>query len=387
MSSASAVVASGLCGRRWAPMLRLSRRAVRYLGSEKATIALCCKSKTTTASSTTSSSSSPSAFPSSCPLTQLIRTRNSHPSVNHPHIFTLECPSSSKAANEMNRLFQQGLIAGVTAVVRPDLPVVNDFGDMFSRTSKRPDYDVAFARAPQLQRVRTIGCHLRTPSELRQLLLQTNTPAVMFVSGGGLFQKLVPKSLLPLNSVRALTIASGMRARGDIDPHLMLWATANPLKAAGTGRANIAKNVDWLRRKVDAGAEAILTQPPLLWDEFERWWEAVTHAGLHRHTSIVAGLPILTTSRSVKFWLQLCGVNDKHQSAEQLVKLFLAAEARDSQEAGQQPTALVELRQQWAQQALRRLLDQHVGLAGIHFMPLQAWRDLQPLLSVYRRPE
>jgi 5,10-methylenetetrahydrofolate reductase len=42
---------------------------------------------------------------------------------------------------------------------------------------------------------------------------------------------------------------------------VQLWATENPL----------VNSVDSLERKLDAGAEAIITQPPLLPDAFDKW--------------------------------------------------------------------------------------------------------------------
>lgn len=43
---------------------------------------------------------------------------------------------------------------------------------------------------------------------------------------------------------------------------VQLWATENPL----------VNSVDSFERKLDAGAEAIITQPPLLPDAFEKWY-------------------------------------------------------------------------------------------------------------------
>ena len=58
-------------------------------------------------------------------------------------------------------------------------------------------------------------------------------------------------------------MASAMREEGYLPPALSLWAVENPMLAP-VGR---------LRRKAEAGAEVVLTQPLLLWDRSQRWAE------------------------------------------------------------------------------------------------------------------
>lgn len=62
-----------------------------------------------------------------------------------------------------------------------------------------------------------------------------------------------------LLAVLCATLCSGLLPEG-----LAFWAVANPLTEAGEA------GVDRLRRKVQLGAEVILTQPPLAWQPFER---------------------------------------------------------------------------------------------------------------------
>lgn len=38
--------------------------------------------------------------------------------------------------------------------------------------------------------------------------------------------------------------------------------------------------------QVDAGAEVIITQPPLLWDSFEKWFAAVTRCASQRFSPL-----------------------------------------------------------------------------------------------------
>lgn len=51
---------------------------------------------------------------------------------------------------------------------------------------------------------------------------------------------------------------------GHLPAAISFWAVANPLTEADEG------GVDRVRRKVQLGAEVILTQPPLAWAPFER---------------------------------------------------------------------------------------------------------------------
>lgn len=63
------------------------------------------------------------------------------------------------------------------------------------------------------------------------------------------------------DSVAALKLASTMRAQGPLPRSLALWCVDNPLLQDGAR----------LEAKVEAGAQVVLTQPPLLWGAFERW--------------------------------------------------------------------------------------------------------------------
>ena len=60
-----------------------------------------------------------------------------------------------------------------------------------------------------------------------------------------------------------LQLAATMREQGYLPPSLSLWAVENPMMAP-LGR---------LQQKLDAGAEVILTQPPLAWARAERWMQ------------------------------------------------------------------------------------------------------------------
>lgn len=52
--------------------------------------------------------------------------------------------------------------------------------------------------------------------------------------------------------------------RGLLPKGLALWAVANPVTDANEA------GVKRVRKKVDLGADVIITQPPLVWEPFER---------------------------------------------------------------------------------------------------------------------
>jgi 5,10-methylenetetrahydrofolate reductase len=65
------------------------------------------------------------------------------------------------------------------------------------------------------------------------------------------------------NSFDLLQLAGTMREQGYLPASLSLWAVDNPMAAP----------VARLQQKVDAGAEVVLTQPPLAWARAERWMQ------------------------------------------------------------------------------------------------------------------
>lgn len=86
--------------------------------------------------------------------------------------------------------------------------------------------------------------------------------------------------------------------------------------------------------KISAGAEAIVTQPPLLPEAFSRWWEEVIDEGwvnhqhftplpvagifcfmyfflisfsLQKEVPIIVGIPVISSLNNFRFWLHLTG--------------------------------------------------------------------------------
>lgn len=73
-----------------------------------------------------------------------------------------------------------------------------------------------------------------------------------------------------------LLLASAMREEGYLPASLSLWAVENPMLAP----------VDRLQQKADAGAEVVLTQPPLLWDRTAAWAEQAAAQRVSEHVKV-----------------------------------------------------------------------------------------------------
>lgn len=71
-----------------------------------------------------------------------------------------------------------------------------------------------------------------------------------------------------------------MREQGYLPPSLSLWAVENPMTTP----------VARLAQKIDAGAEVVLTQPPLAWERAERWVQEADALGLADQAKVSMGV-------------------------------------------------------------------------------------------------
>ncbi|CAM9539302.1 unnamed protein product, partial [Hapterophycus canaliculatus] len=87
--------------------------------------------------------------------------------------------------------------------------------------------------------------------------------ALLLVSGSHPGRHLpLMRRLLP-DVYDELRLATSMRESGHLPKHVAFWAVANPLAEADD------EGVERVRKKVELGAEVIITQPPLVWEPFE----------------------------------------------------------------------------------------------------------------------
>lgn len=228
---------------------------------------------------------------------------------------------------------------------------------------------LAAAGAKPVLHVATVGAQLRsledtaeamcwaagvTPSG-KQLAPDDHRPhadALLLVSGSHPMRQLPLAAQLLPGSVKMLQRGAQLKQAGVLPPHLELWAVANPVtepdasyteqKVGGylclnvwscgkSGPQAYCDRVDsscWKSRalstflnnmhtsntaccaavivQVAAGANVILTQPPLDWPAFESWMADARRRGLHEAARLLVGFPCLSSAANCGFWLALC---------------------------------------------------------------------------------
>ncbi|CAL5225519.1 g8349 [Coccomyxa viridis] len=228
-----------------------------------------------------------------------------------------------------------------------------------------PDLHPAPGSVPDQYIVRTVGVQLRGPEALAQRLQEragvarngaplqeaAAADALLLVSGSHALRPALSWTGALQDSKSALQIARKQREHGCLPKALSLWAVSNPLR----------DSPDSVLRKVDAGAEVLLTQPPLLNRQFEAWYEGLSRSGVMEAAHVVIGGCMLTSARSADFWLRLCGARHL-EGAEALIAAFVKAEA-----AGK--AALQQHSYEHAKAQIRQALELP-AVAGMHVMPV-----------------
>ena len=191
---------------------------------------------------------------------------------------------------------------------------------------------------------------------------------LLVLSGGHPIRKIPGASvILPMNAFRTLSLAFQMREAGQLSPDLPIWAVENPFVG------QVEARVDRLERKVNAKAEAILTQPPFLWERFVQWWNLAHERSLTQQVPIVVGVPVITSVKALRLWFLLVGISRRHPEARELLEQFKEAEA-----AGKD--AFRKFRGNWTVELIGKIRELP-GVAGIHLMPILGWRDLEKILE------
>ena len=118
-----------------------------------------------------------------------------------------------------------------------------------------------------------------------------------------------------------------------------------------------------LRKKIDAGAHFIQTQPVFHMDIFTRWMEKISEMGLHEKCTILAGvMPVKSEKALLHMKKEVPGVKISDEYVDRM------KEARDPKEEGIK--IAVELIR-----ALRKIK----GVRGIHLMPT-LWESITPVI-------
>lgn len=175
--------------------------------------------------------------------------------------------------------------------------------------------------------------------------------ALLLVSGGHPWRTGLTRPFLA-SSFDLLRAAAVLRADGDLPAGTGLWAVENPLRARGSAAR--------LERKLEAGAETVVTQPPLLPGRFEAWWGDLLSRGLHRDARVLVGVPFLTSPENLRFWLRLADCDpDDPAAAPALRALSAHPPGPERQEAC---LALAAETLRW--------VEGLPGAAGVHLMPV-----------------
>ncbi|KAK9824200.1 hypothetical protein WJX72_008491 [[Myrmecia] bisecta] len=213
--------------------------------------------------------------------------------------------------------------------------------------------------------VTTVAAQLRSRDQIERELCRAagrdvqGTPlatgqaadALLLLSGGHPVRRVPGLARLLPSSLDSLRMAARLRGEGVLPAEVSLWAVENPL----------VNQPSRLVHKIEAGAQVVITQPPLLWGRFDQWIQEVHRQGLHKHTRLVIGMPIISSTGNLDFWLRLCNARGQPGAAD-LLQHFGSKEAEGRV-------------QFWAfcRQWNRRLVEQVCempGVAGLHIMPL-----------------
>lgn len=182
--------------------------------------------------------------------------------------------------------------------------------------------------------------------------------ALLLLSGGHPARSLWS----PTDSLEMLRAAVELREKGLIPRDIELWGVANPL-IERPERAAV--------EKVAAGADAIVTQPPLSLAAWRRWWEGFqlissssssSSGSVNPGPPVVGGLALPSSPGALRFWVALCGAGGVEGVDEDIAAF---AEASSVSPARQREHAL-----SYCRKTLSLYESLGDALAGIHVMPV-----------------
>uniref|UniRef100_A0A7I4CPB6 Uncharacterized protein n=1 Tax=Physcomitrium patens TaxID=3218 RepID=A0A7I4CPB6_PHYPA len=213
----------------------------------------------------------------------------------HKFVRLLELPAATSSS--LSPFLQNSQTSTINGFVTPDLPVKTSLAEFLNsfelkhilprlvqKSSKEETVQlprlglVETLRGLDCWQVRTVAAQTRLLPEIQDRMVKASNNieaagcggALLLLSGGHPLRRVwFANQLLPANSFAMLRAAHQLRKSGLLSPGLQLWCVENPL----------LNSVERLDKKVMAGAEAVIVQPPLLPDRFEEWWSKAEHRG------------------------------------------------------------------------------------------------------------
>lgn len=259
-----------------------------------------------------------------------------------------------EVAGSDDGLWKQGVFDGA---VYPDLPIIGPamnagIESQIQKQIEDEQRDGWVVRTVAAQCLSEKDIHARMERVGKLVGRAEGKGAILCVSGGDPCRKMPFWKDGAKDSVYMLQHARKMKAQGRISANVSLWAVANPM----------LDSVDSYARKVDAGAEVFLTQPPFL-PTSEEWFASVNQlSGDSNQAKILVGVPIITSQRNLDFWIRLCGLNAKESHIAGLKKSFPGK--------GSGPDVFERAVIDWNTDFLQRVAMRMPGISGIHAMPV-----------------
>ena len=124
--------------------------------------------------------------------------------------------------------------------------------------------------------------------------------ALLCVTGDGVRGK---KS--HLDALALLRAARALRDAGEIESDVRLACAANPCLEALRLRTRRVSPSSLLAAKIEAGADAVITQPSVVPSLARAWRREIQASGLARDVTHIAGIAVPTSARSAERWHRL----------------------------------------------------------------------------------
>jgi 5,10-methylenetetrahydrofolate reductase len=188
---------------------------------------------------------------------------------------------------------------------------------------------------------------------------------LLLLSGGHPARRLPGANLLLNDSFKLLKLASYLKSTQQIPNTVSLWAVENPLVSPPSR----------IKAKVEAGADVVLTQPPLLPDQSASFFEQAAADGTMEKAKIIIGVPMAPSVRNLDFWLRLADARNLPE-AEAVLNSFPRQtnnNGGDGKEKGgaEEEEEYWNTVKEWNVEFIRGSLK-IPGVAGLHVMPLTA---------------